>query len=90
MAEEILKEEDVIEGEKARWLYTNEYNEPSKDGYSFEGWKYNDRIYYKSEYQNEQNNPFGPINNDSTISAMWDKMQIHADTNHTLISGDGD
>lgn len=90
MAEVIFKEEEVIEGEKARWPYTSDYAEPSKTGYSFEGWKYNGRIYNKSEYQNEQNNPFGPINGDTTISAMWDRMLIKADVNHRLISGDGD
>lgn len=86
MAEEILlKEEDVIEGEKARWPYANDYNEPLKDGYYFYGWKYNNKIFHKTEYQNEQNNPFGPIIKDTVIYAVWSKANVYCNSDTLVV-----
>lgn len=85
MAEEILKEEDVIEGKKARWPYANDYNEPLKDGYYFYGWKYNNKIFHKTEYQNEQNNPFGPITKDTVIYAVWSKANVYCNSDTLVV-----
>ena len=85
----IYKREEVEDGEKAKWPYETDYTEPSKTGYLFEGWKYNDTL-YEPPFDDETANPFGPISSPTDILAVWDKLNIYADTNHTLISGDGD
>ena len=87
----LLHTEQVREGEKAHWPFDSSYNEPSRTGYLFEGWKYKNRTYTPQEYSSEANNPFGPITENNTdIFGVWDKLTIHADSNHLTISGDGD
>lgn len=86
--ERVYYTESVSDGDKAKYPYKSEYREPAKEGYDFAGWKYGDTT-YKPPYV-EANNPFGPINEDTDIKAQWDKLEVYADTNHTLISGTGD
>lgn len=86
--ERVYYTESVNDGDKAKYPYKPEYVEPTKDGYLFDGWKYEDKT-YRPPYV-EANNPFGPINEDTDIKAQWDKLEVYADTNHTLISGTGD
>jgi hypothetical protein len=90
--EEVYHIESVDDGEKAIWPWKttgdDKYKEPKKDGYLFDGWKYDDKT-YKPPYV-EADNPFGPINENTDIKAQWDKLNVYADTNHTLISGTGD
>lgn len=88
MAEIELHTETVKDGEKAKWPFETGYSNPSKNGYLFDGWEYKGRT-YKPPYE-EAENPFGPITENTDIKAKWDKLTIHADTNHTIISGDGD
>lgn len=88
MAENVLHTETVTDGEKAKWPFEEGYSNPTKAGYLFDGWKYKENT-YKPPYV-EASNPFGPITENTDIKAQWDKLTIHADTNHTLISGDGD
>lgn len=85
----IYKKEEVEEGGKARWPYETDYEEPTKLGYIFEGWEFKGTVLVPP-FEDETKNPFGPIDSDTDIKAKWDKLTIHADTNHTLISGDGD
>lgn len=88
MAEIELHTETVIDGEKAKWPFETGYSNPTKNGYLFDGWEYNGTT-YKPPYE-EATNPFGPITENTDIKAKWDKLTIHADTNHTIISGNGD
>ena len=88
MAEFVYKTETVAEGEKVKWPFEDDYTEPTKSGYLFDGWEFNGTT-YQPPYV-ESSNPFGPISSNTDIKAQWDKLTIHADTNHTLISGDGD
>ena len=87
----IYKTEKVDAGEKAKYPYIEEEykNGPEKNGYLFEGWKYNGTV-YEPPFDDEALNPFGPINASTDIITVWDKLSIYADTNHTLIDGDGD
>lgn len=86
----ILHTEKVKEGgRKARWPYTNEYQQPTKQGHLFFGWKYNNMT-YTPPFENESTNPFGPISDETRIKAVWDRMTIHSGSSHRLISGDGD
>ena len=86
----ILHNEKVIDGgNKARWPYTQDYVEPTKDGYMFKGWKYDGQV-YSPPFNNESTNPFGPITQDTVIRTVWDKVSIFADVNHSIISGNGD
>ena len=85
-----LYNETIRNGEKARWPYDTSLSsdklygtvmnnvKQAKSGYSFEGWKYNNTI-YKEPFQNEQTdpNPFGPINEDTEIMAMWSKIFVY-------------
>jgi len=84
--------EIVEDGEKAKWavngISDEPYSEPTKTGYLFDGWKFDGTTY--SPPYNASSNPFGPITEATDIKAVWDKLNIYADTNHTLISGDGD
>lgn len=84
--------EIVEDGEKAKWVVNGisdkPYSEPTKTGYLFDGWKFDGTTY--SPPYNASSNPFGPITEATDIKAVWDKLNIYADTNHTLISGDGD
>lgn len=89
MAEKVtLYNESIRNGEKARWPYdtslplSERYNtvmnsvKQAKNGYLFEGWRYNGTI-YKEPFQNEETNPFGPINEDIEIMAMWSRIFVY-------------
>ena len=91
MALKLLHNEQVREGgNKAQWPFESSYTDPVRTGYLFEGWKYKNRVYTPQEYSSQSNNPFGPITEDTDIFGVWDKLTIHAATNHTFIGGDGD
>lgn len=85
----VYKTEKIDAGEKAKYPYTSDYEEPKKNGYLFEGWKYNGTL-YEPPFNDESTNPFGPINASTDIITVWDKLNIYNDTNHTLIDGNGD
>lgn len=86
----ILHTEKVLEGgNKARWPYTNEYQQPTKEGYLFAGWEYNNMT-YAPPFNNESTNPFGPITDDTNIKAIWDKIYVFCESNHLAIQGTGD
>ncbi len=87
--DKIYKIEKVIAGEKAKYPYMTDYVEPGKDGYLFDGWKFNG-VEYNPPFNDENSNPFGPITESVDITPIWDKLNIYAETNHTLVSGDGD
>lgn len=84
-----LHKETVESGKNAVWPYDKGYKEPTKDGYLFDGWEFDGNI-YEPPFDNIETNPFGPINSNTDIKVVWDKLNIYAETNHTLISGDGD
>lgn len=69
--------EYVKEGQKARWPYdknehTEPYVEPSREGYVFIGWKFNDKEPFYPNTENESENPFGPINSNTEIQGILD------------------
>lgn len=75
-------------GKKARWPYdtslTSEklYNtvmanlKQQKAGYIFEGWRYKENI-YPEPFDNESENHFGPITEDTNIYAVWSKINVY-------------
>lgn len=101
MANKIHTEIVKGNGKKARWPYDTTlpnaelYNtvmenvKAQKQGSTFIGWKYNGTI-YREPFDNESSNPFGPITQNANIFAVWDKLTIHGDTNHSIIGGEGD
>ena len=101
MANKIHTEIVKGNGKKARWPYDTTlpnaelYNtvmdnlKAQRQGSVFMGWKYNGTI-YTEPFDNEGSNPFGPITQNANIFGVWDSLKIHSDTNHVLISGDGD
>ena len=97
MAERILHTEEVVSGEKARWPFitsgADKYVQPTREGFSFYGWKYNGSIKRPSDYSSESNNPFGPITTDNTkIYAIWKRedVVVYITCNHSNISDEGD
>lgn len=86
----VIYTENVDNGAKANYPYESGYTEPTRQGCVFYGWKYNNVIYKPEQYATQQQNPFGPITGDVDISAIWENVNLYADTNHTIISGEGD
>lgn len=82
--------ENVVDGEKANYPYEEVYEQPTKIGYLFYGWKFNNVIYKPQDYATPQQNPFGPIRSETTISAIWDKITVICECNHSIIAGEGD
>lgn len=76
MTEKIYKTESVEHGNKANWPNQTDYIEPTRSGYIFNGWDY--------DWKNKA------ITADTDIHPIWEGYSVVADTNHTLISGDGD
>ncbi len=98
MASGKIFEEKVIRGEKAKYPFTPEYTEPTKEGYLFKGWKFNNTVYGPDDYADEEHNPFGPITEETPknsqgeveIFAQWEGFQVKCETNHMTINGSGD
>lgn len=65
-------EENIKKGEYSRWPYTEEYQEPVKEGYMFRGWTFGNKQIYKP-FLNEENNPFGPVVEDMEIYPIWEQ-----------------
>ena len=97
-----LHTETVVGNDKkARWPYDsslsaeNLYNtimtrvKQEKIGYLFEGWKYDGQI-YKEPFNNESSNPFGPISANTTISAIWSKINVYCSSNKDTVSSQGE
>lgn len=87
------KTELVDKGKYARYPYTKDYVQPTKTGKTFVGWKYNNVVYKPTDYAIEANNPFGPINGDTNIYAVWEDEVlgvVKAGTNRTIIDAIGD
>lgn len=66
----------VEQGKKADWPNQSDYIEPTRKGYIFNGWDY--------DWKNKV------ITANTDIHPIWDKYTVIADSNHTLIGGDGD
>ena len=91
MAEEVLHIEEVYDGDFATWPWKtgdDGYKEPTLPGCVFVGWEFNGTV-YRPPY-NASNNPFGEIYEDTDINAVFGTFDCHADTNHSIIGGDGD
>lgn len=73
----ILHRENVMGGNKAIYPYTNEYNEPTREGCQFYGWKYNNTVYTPQQYATQEQNPFGPITEDTQIMAIWNRIFVY-------------
>jgi len=87
---EIIKTEKVNEGQKARYPYSDEYETPQKQGYVFDGWKFNGQVMHPP-FNDETQNPFGPINGDTNITAVWDKIDsLHCETTRYTLTCDGE
>lgn len=97
-----LHTETVVGNDKkARWPYDsslsaeNLYNtimtrvKQEKIGYNFEGWRYDGQI-YKEPFNNESSNPFGPISANTTISAIWSKINVYCSSNKDTVSSQGE
>lgn len=96
MANKIHTEIVKGNGKKARWPYDTTlpnaelYNtimenvKAQKQGATFIGWKYNGTI-YREPFNDESSNPFGPITQNANIFGVWDRLTIHAKTNHFII-----
>lgn len=87
------KTELVDKGKYARYPYMKDYVQPTKTGKIFVGWKYNNHVYTPTDYAIEKNNPFGPINGDTNIYAVWEDEVlgvVKAGTNRTIIDAIGD
>lgn len=75
----VLKTETVKGGQRARWPYDPSYQEPtSSDGRIFVGWSFKGKT-YKPPFDNETRNPFGPINSNIEISAVWKNQEEEPD-----------
>ena len=85
----IVHTEQVREGEKARYPFKSEYEEPTLDSYLFVGWKYNGTIYEPNQYASEASNPFGPITENTDILAMWSQIRVFCIPDKTIIGYEG-
>ena len=85
----IVHTEQVREGEKARYPFKSEYEEPTLDSYLFVGWKYNGTIYEPNQYASEASNPFGPIIENTDILAMWSQIRVFCIPDKTIIGYEG-
>ena len=85
----IVHTEQVREGEKARYPFKSEYEEPTLESYLFVGWKYNGTIYEPNQYASEASNPFGPIIENTDILAMWSQIRVFCIPDKTLIGYEG-
>jgi uncharacterized repeat protein (TIGR02543 family) len=70
----IYKEEDVVKGEKALWPWMSDYSQPTKEGYVFDGWEYNGETYKPPFNANPTLSPFGPVNGNVNVYAIWKKQ----------------
>lgn len=86
---EIVHTEQVREGEKARYPFKSEYEEPTLESYLFVGWKYNGTIYEPNQYASEASNPFGPIIENTDILAMWSQIRVFCIPDKTIIGYEG-
>lgn len=86
---EIVHTEQVREGEKARYPFKSEYEEPTLDSYLFVGWKYKGTIYEPNQYASEASNPFGPITENTDILAMWSQVRVFCIPDKTIIGYEG-
>lgn len=81
------KTEEVVKGENAIWPWMPDYKQPTKSGYDFVGWEYNGTTYTPPFSGSPMASPFGPINGNAEIYAIWKK---HADTYYEVKWVDGD
>jgi len=91
----IYKTENVVKGEKAIWPWMFDYKQPTKSGYDFVGWEYNGTTYEPPFRGSPMESPFGPINGNAEIYAIWKKsaysveVSVPSDLNIIAKEGDG-
>ena len=83
----IYKTEDVVKGENAIWPWMSDYRQPTKSGYDFVGWEYNGTTYKPPFSGSPMASPFGPINGNAEVYAIWKKS---AETYYDVVWKDGD
>ena len=83
----IYKTEDVVKGENAIWPWMSDYRQPTKNGYDFVGWEYNGTTYKPPFSGSPMASPFGPINGNAEVYAIWKKS---AETYYEVVWKDGD
>jgi len=83
------KQEQVREGQKAIWPYDSHYSveKPTKNGYLL-AWKYKNTTYYPP-FTDASSSPFGPIDNDTNIYAVWEQVSLISRCGNTDVSYDG-